>query len=307
MADADVDGSHIRTLLLTLLYRQLPKLIEGGFVYIAQPPLYKIKRGQREEYIQTEQQMNDLLLELGREGQLFSILKEKKELTDNQFKEVLSVLVELDKLAKNLERKGVNCAKYLRLRHPKTKKMPIYRVVVDGEALFVYTDEELAKLTAEEGKEKELDIMELFEAQDIEKVITKIEKLDLDISTYSQELLPQQKEEHDAKADKKQKALYRITSGHEHYDFWELKQVLAFIKGLATKGMHVQRYKGLGEMNPSQLWETTMDPEKRTMLKVTLEDAVATDKMFTVLMGDLVEPRRQFIEDFAHQVKNLDI
>ncbi|MDD2689124.1 MAG: DNA topoisomerase (ATP-hydrolyzing) subunit B [Candidatus Omnitrophica bacterium] len=294
MADADIDGSHIRTLLLTLLYRQMPKLVEGGNVYIAQPPLYKIKRGNREEYIPTEQQMDDFLLELGREGCRFMRLKDKQTFTDNQFKDLLHLLVELEKLGKILEKKGVNCVKYLTFRHQKTRKMPIYRVKVEGEEHFLYSDKELAQLTDKEAKDEEQDVLELFEAQEIEHILVKIEKLGLDISTYAPE---------GAKA----KALYRIISDKEHKDFLALKEVLAFIKEAAGKGMHIQRYKGLGEMNPQQLWDTTMDPEKRTILQVKLEDAVEADKMFTVLMGDQVEPRREFIENYAHQVKNLDI
>ncbi len=299
MADADIDGSHIRTLLLTLLYRQMPKLVEGGFVYIAQPPLFKIKRGQREEYIQTEQQMNELLLELGREGHRFIRLKDKQVFTDNQFENLLHLLVELDKLGKNLEKKGVEFVKYLDFRHPKTKKMPIYRVKVEGKDHFLYSDKELANFTEKEDKkEEELDLLELFEAQEVEQIVSKIEKLGLDIATYSSDK--------EAEA-KKLKPHYRITNEKEQKDLFALREALAFIKETATKGMHIQRYKGLGEMNPRQLWDTTMDPEKRTVLKVTLEDAVEVDKMFTVLMGDQVEPRREFIENYAHQVKNLDI
>ncbi len=307
MADADIDGSHIRTLLLTLLYRQLPKLVEGGFVYIAQPPLYKIKRGNREEYIQTEQQMNELLLELGREGNSLENLKDKRALTDNQFKELLTLLVELEKLGKILEKKGVSFAKYLALRHPKTKKMPIYRVKVEEKELFVYSDQELANLSKEEGKEIEDDLLELFEAKDIEQVVMKIEKMGLDINSYCQEMPQEEKAATKIKEEKKKKPLLRIVNEKDKNEFFYLKDILAYIRCQATKGMHIQRYKGLGEMNPHQLWETTMDPEKRTMLQVTLEDAVETDKMFTVLMGDQVEPRRQFIEEYAHQVKNLDI
>jgi DNA gyrase subunit B len=309
MADADVDGSHIRTLLLTLLYRQMPKLIEDGYVYIAQPPLYKIKRGNREEYIQTEQQMNALLLELGREGHTFVIQKDKKTFTDNQFKELLNLLIEMDHFGKNFEKRGVNFIKYLGFRHQKTKKLPIYKATVEGEAHFVYSDSELAKLTGKEGKEaeKDVDVMELFEAPDIEKAVSSIEKLGLDISSYSQDILPADKKSAEEKSGKKSKVLFRINNEKEHQDFFALKDVLAYIREMANRGMHIQRYKGLGEMNPHQLWDTTMDPEKRTMLKVTLEDAVETDKMFTVLMGDQVEPRREFIETYAHQVKNLDI
>ncbi|MFA5410713.1 MAG: DNA topoisomerase (ATP-hydrolyzing) subunit B [Candidatus Omnitrophota bacterium] len=306
MADADIDGSHIRTLLLTLLYRQMPKLVEEGHVYIAQPPLFKIKRGQREEYIQTEQQMDELLLELGREGHSFARLKAKKTFTDNQFKDLLRLLVELEKLGRNLEKRGVDFAQYLNFRHPKTKKLPIYKVKVEGKDHFLYSDKELASLTDREGKDIEQDVLELFEAQEIEQIVGKIEKLSLDISTYSSGDLLQ----HEAPGkdkEKKPKPLYRVTNEKEQADLFSLQEVLVYIKGAATRGMHIQRYKGLGEMNPQQLWDTTMDPEKRTVLKVALEDAVEADKMFTVLMGDAVEPRREFIENYAHQVKNLDI
>ncbi|MEK6727409.1 MAG: DNA topoisomerase (ATP-hydrolyzing) subunit B [Candidatus Omnitrophota bacterium] len=306
MADADIDGSHIRTLLLTLLYRQLPKLVEAGYVYITQPPLYKIKRGQREEYIQTEQQMDELLLDLGREGHKLIRVKDKRCFTDNQFKELLTLLVELEKLGRYLDKKGVDFAKYLGFRHPKTKKMPVYRVTVEGRYLFAFSDKELAALTEKEGKEAEQGVLQLFESQEIEEVIAKIEKLGLEIESYfSGIIVPKAGIAKDG--GKKLKAAYRITNDEEAKEVFSLKEVLTYIKEVAAKGMHIQRYKGLGEMNPHQLWNTTMDPGKRTILQVTLEDSVEADKMFTVLMGDQVEPRRQFIEDYAHQVKNLDI
>jgi len=309
MADADVDGSHIRTLLLTLLYRHMFKLLEEGHVYIAQPPLYKVKRDKREEYIQTESQMNELILDLGREGHSFERIKDKLTFTDHQFKELLSCLVELDKCSRLLEKKGVNFQKYLSSRHPKTKKMPIYRLKVEGEDQYLYSDDELAKLSQKEGKEIEDEVLELFEASDIDQIVIKLEKLGLDITSYYfQELQSQAKDTGNVEVAKKFKGLYRISDDKkEHKDCSSLKDVLVYIKEQATKGMHIQRYKGLGEMNPQQLWETTMDPEKRTMLQVTVEDAVEADKMFTVLMGDQVEPRREFIEENAHLVKNLDV
>lgn len=306
MADADIDGSHIRTLLLTLLYRQMPKLIEEGHVYITQPPLYKIKRGQREEYIQTEQQMDDLLLDLGREGHKLLRVKDKQGFTDNQFKELLKYLAELDKLGRYLDKKGVNFADYINSRHLKTKKMPIYRIKVDGNTLFVFSDKELAAITEKEGKEAEQDVLELFESQEIEQVIAKIEKLGFDVESYFSNTVVS-KPGVAKEAEKKLKSVYRITNDGDTKEVFSLRDVLAYIKEIAVKGMHIQRYKGLGEMNPQQLWDTTMDPEKRTILQVVLEDAVEADKMFTVLMGDQVEPRRQFIEDYAHQVKNLDV
>ena len=308
MADADVDGSHIRTLLLTLIYRHMPKLLEEGHIYLAQPPLYKVKRDKREEYIQTEKEMNNLILDLGREGHVFECIKDKQVFTDHQFKELLNCLVELEKYGKLLDKKGVNLSKYITFRHPKTKKLPIYRVKVDGKDQFLYSDEELAKLSDKEGKEIEENVLELFEASDIDQIISKIEKLGLDISLYAPEVIFQSKDAASVEVAKKGKGLYRITDeDKKHQDFSSLKEVIVYIKEQATKGMHIQRYKGLGEMNPQQLWETTMDPEKRTMLQVTLDDAVEADKMFTVLMGDQVEPRREFIEENAHLVKNLDV
>ncbi|HPL83155.1 MAG TPA: DNA gyrase subunit B, partial [Candidatus Omnitrophota bacterium] len=150
------------------------------------------------------------------------------------------------------------------------------------------------------------DILELFESQEIEQIIAKIEKIGLEINTYSP-ILPVEKNASGKEIVKKSKPLYRIVNEKDQKDLNGLKDILTYVKEIASKGMHIQRYKGLGEMNPSQLWETTMDPERRTMLQVVLEDAVETDKMFTVLMGDQVEPRREFIENYAHQVKNLDI
>ncbi|MFA5317023.1 MAG: DNA gyrase subunit B, partial [Dehalococcoidales bacterium] len=142
MCDADVDGSHIRTLLLTFFYKQMRALLEKGNIFIAQPPLYKIKRGKREEYIQTEVQMNSMLLELGSEGLKLIRTKEKRTYTDTQLKDILNNLVELEDLTSGLGKKGVNIAKYLVSRHPKTKKLPIFRVKVDGKDQFLYNDAE---------------------------------------------------------------------------------------------------------------------------------------------------------------------
>jgi DNA gyrase subunit B len=360
--DADVDGSHIRTLLLTLLYRQIPKVLEDGYVYLAQPPLYKIKRGKREEYVQTETQMNDILLDLGSEGLVLQRQKDKNKYTEAQFKDILSCLIELELLENVLHKKGVEFEKYLLLRHPKTKKLPIYRVKVEDKYQFLYNDDELAKLTEEyengnvvkkpgqdkqEKKEKnqkgkkapgltragkktkqkeesqpkeeepaqeeikELDVLEIFEAEEIEDLIRKLDKHGMDIADYNKKLdvtenmdLPKSKRE---KQMARRPGLFAISGEGVSQELYGLKEILHFVKTNGRKGMHIQRYKGLGEMNPQQLWETTMDPEKRTLLKVTVEDAVAADEMFTVLMGDQVEPRREFIEEHSRAVRFLDI
>ncbi|MFA6320252.1 MAG: DNA topoisomerase (ATP-hydrolyzing) subunit B [Candidatus Omnitrophota bacterium] len=299
MCDADVDGSHIRTLILTFLYRHMTALIEKGHIYIAQPPLYKIKRGKREEYIQTEDNFNSLLLELGSEGMTLIRVKDKNQFTDKQVKAILDALVELESLAGAVERRGVSFSKYISFRHKKTKKMPLYMVKVDYEDQFLYNDDELAKSV--KGEEK---VVEFYEAREVEKIVERIEKLGVDVEDYHGPL-----EDFDSKGVRKesQKPRYTVKSEKGQESFYTLKDILRFVMEVGKEGMTIQRYKGLGEMNPHQLWETTMDPEKRTMLKVTLEDAVEADAIFTVLMGEAVEPRREFIEKHAHEVKVLDI
>jgi DNA gyrase subunit B len=295
MCDADVDGSHIRTLLLTLFLRQFPKLIESGYVYIAQPPLYKVKRGQREEYIQTEDQMNSLMLDLGREGLKFTILSDKKTLNDPQFKELLESLVQLERFSHILEKKGVSFQKMVENRHKKTKKLPIYMAKVEKEVSFLYSDAELAKISeSAKGEKGDFDYVEIFDTEEMEALIGKIEKAGIPMEHYF------------SSDEKKPKSRFKITNDIDE-EFQALREVLAHVKELARKGMTFQRYKGLGEMNPHQLWDTTMDPEKRTILKVVLEDAVEADEIFTILMGDQVDPRREFIEKNAHLVRNLDV
>jgi DNA gyrase subunit B len=336
-----VDGSHIRTLLLTFLYRQMHALIEKGHIYIAQPPLYKIKRGKREEYIQTEDHMNNLLLELGSEGHTLTRLKDKKEFTDKQLKAILDTLVDLGSLSNAVERRGVDFPKYISFRHKKTKKLPLYLIKVEGADHFLYNDDELSKYIPEveepAPKEEEKGLkakdqkakngkavekskqpvkeepqekvrapryIEFYEAREIEKIVDRIEKLGVDIEDYDIE----ETEELDKKAGRAEpKPKYLVRAEKDKHNFLSLKEILKFVMNSGKEGMSIQRYKGLGEMNPHQLWETTMDPEKRTLLKVTMEDAVEAESMFTTLMGDQVEPRREFIEKHAHEVKVLDI
>lgn len=305
MCDADVDGSHIRTLLLTLFHRQMPALIENGHVYIAQPPLYKIKRGKREEYIQTEDEYNNLLLELGTEGITLVRGKDKRQFTDKQLKTILDLLIELESYGNAIERSGASLSKYITLRHKKTKKMPLYMVKVEQETRFLYNDDELSKYVGDEDSAKNKDYIEFYEAREVEKIVDKIDKLGIDIEEYD---IPgeDQKEKKDSKKGVL-KPTYTVKIDKETKGFYSLKEILQFVKDVGKEGMSIQRYKGLGEMNPVQLWETTMDPEKRTLLKVVLEDAVEADSMFTILMGEAVEPRRDFIEKHAHEVKVLDI
>ncbi len=338
MCDADVDGSHIRTLLLTFFYRQMHQLVEKGHIYIAQPPLYKIKRGKREEYIETEEQMSGLLLELGGENLTLIRMKDKEKIADKKLLELLNLLVSLDKLTSGIERRGVELSKYISFRDKKTKTLPIYRVKVEGVDQFLYNDDELAdvikKFEKKKGKEvdlgeagkegdkgdkrsaitKELDLVEFFEADELYEIIKQLDKMNVEIEDYNAAAPAPKKESKSQKASANEKEtfkknmLYRVEKKEGEPAYLEnLAEVLKFVQSEGKRGLTIQRYKGLGEMNPEQLWETTMDPEKRTVLKVTLEDVVEADKTFTTLMGDEVEPRREFIHKYAREVRNLDI
>ncbi|MDO8580475.1 MAG: DNA topoisomerase (ATP-hydrolyzing) subunit B, partial [Candidatus Omnitrophota bacterium] len=316
MCDADVDGSHIRTLLLTLLYRQMRPLIDGGYVYIAQPPLYKVKRGKREEYIETEKEMNDLILDMGTEGLKFTKLKGKQSYNGPQFKEILEYLVSLERIIEVFGKRGVDFENYIINSSSKPIKMPVYMVKVDGSTHFVFDDKEMAKLTKDD---EEAQYVEIFEHEELEELEKKLNKFGLSANEFSK---PDRKEEYEVegasegkkKTAKKSKSdkpvltpLYSIEEENDKHEFYSLQEIVEFVRQQANKGVQIQRYKGLGEMNPQQLWETTMDPGRRTILKVALEDEVEVEKIFTMLMGDEVAPRREFIETYAHEVRNLDV
>ena len=257
-------------------------------------------------------------------------------------------MIELDIVSRQIDKKGIKFPEYIKLRDKKTKKFPFYKTTTDdGKEQFLFNEDELAKLIKEEEKrqgkdveikEKEgianievgsasVEVTEFYEANELMKLVTKIEKLGLDISDYEKEkkedffndepLFLGKKDKKVVKGKKTkttevapEKALLQVvdTSAEDQKkDIGSLKDLLIYIRETGKKGMTIQRYKGLGEMNPDQLWETTMNPDKRTMLKVAIEDAVVADEMFTVLMGDAVAPRREFIEAHAKEVTNLDI
>jgi len=273
------------------------KLAEG---YIAQPPLYKIKRGKREEYVETEDDMANMLLELGAEGQELVQVKTKKTFKEKTLLELLRLLVELESLSRGISRHRIDLAKYFQF-YTGRKGLPLYYIRTDGEEHFLYDDEELAKF----AKKNDLDLeelekasvsakaqyVELFEASEIAGLSKKLEKFGVSLEEY----YPQDS-----------KPAFKLV-GEKTQAFAGLRDVLLAIQEEGRRGMTIQRYKGLGEMNPTQLWETTMDPAKRTILKVTQEDAVEAEQMFTTLMGEEVEPRKQFLEEHALEVKNLDV
>lgn len=323
MCDADVDGSHIRTLLLTFFYRQMKDIVDKEHIFIAQPPLYRVKRGKSEQYISAEREMKAFLIDQGIEGLEVEQIKGKKSITSKKLKELLELLLRLEKLAGGIERHGVVFSKYLKLSQEKTQKLPLYRVKVEGKDLYLYSDDELAKVRAKEGetelkmegeegeKGTAISVHEFYEARELEKISKEIAKFGLDIADYesekSDEAAPAPKaKKKGAKREKSKEAkpLFLVSGKVEIFSLGEL---LRYVLGEGEKGMAIQRYKGLGEMNPEQLWETTMDPERRVLQQVTVEDTAGADEMFTILMGDDVRSRRSFILKHARDVKNLDI
>ncbi|MCD6583719.1 MAG: DNA topoisomerase (ATP-hydrolyzing) subunit B [Candidatus Omnitrophica bacterium] len=290
MADADVDGSHIRTLLLTFFYRQLPQLIREGYIYIAQPPLYRIWTKNYQEYIHTEKEMNEIILKLGTKTMSLFILKKKQPqlVSQKNFEKLIENLMEFEKLALALEKRGIPLKSYLGAVEEKKQRYPLYYLMVNNKAVFAFDDEELASY-----EEEEFSAVEIFESYQIKEIGEGLAKMGISPKDYLEE--------------EKEKFLLKQGATKEERRVKSLKEVLEAVRKEATRGMHIQRYKGLGEMNPSQLWESTMDPAQRTLIQVTLEDAVEADRIFTILMGEHAQPRREFIQTHAHQVKNLDV
>jgi DNA gyrase subunit B len=314
MTDADVDGSHIRTLLLTFFYRQMPELIKKGYVYIAQPPLYRIKRKKREQYVESDAEMTRILIELSREEIRVVDSKNEPLLTDKQLTELLDHLQDVEQIFYRLRNKQIDLGEFLKKRDPSTGQFPLYRVHIGNEANreehFVQTEADLRKVCeeAEARLGRQLEIFsggetkkpgedsvrwtEIYAAPALARRVTAIEKLGFPPASI---LAGKKPVCHLAEGDLPPRPLTGLI------------ELLNDIRTIGRKGLSIQRYKGLGEMNPEQLWETTLNPEKRKMLRVGLEDAVRADEIFTILMGDVVEPRRKFIEENALNVRNLDI
>ena len=320
MTDADVDGSHIRTLLLTFFYRQMPQLVKQGFVYIAQPPLYQLTRKKRVEYVDDDAQMNKILIQLGTEDVRLRDLATGNEVSAKQLAEILELLEMLDKYATALRRHGGDFGDYVERRDPKTHELPRHLVKVrDGNeesVHYFHTEEELAKFGAENpdlrlfgaeeaenverekaksGNTRRARHVELHESKAIRELLGKLDKKGLNVEHYSAQ----------------DKPLFELIEGEGERatvkPLFSIAEILAGVKDAGKRGIQIKRFKGLGEMNAKELFETTMNPAKRKLLRIDLTDAVEAEEMFTKLMGDEVEPRRQFIEDNALNVRNLDI
>jgi DNA gyrase subunit B len=308
MTDADVDGSHIRTLLLTLFFRQFIEIIEGGYLYIAQPPLFRAKKGKQERYLKDEIALEDYLTDLGAEALTFQAGKgkEMRELHGAPLKTMVRKALQRERMYEGLARRS--------------KERPIVEVLARLTADKRANDEsfrdrdELEKLArAISGELKALNLEPKIEpdGESAFKAIFRHARngataptvVDLALMRAG-ELREIRRLDTDLEA---LKAPYKLKSGDEERTVETLKAVADAVLEAGHKGVEVQRYKGLGEMNPEQLWETTMNPETRTMLRVQIGSQEDAEEMFQKLMGDQVEPRRQFIEENALNVRNLDI
>jgi len=329
MADADVDGAHIRTLLLAFFYRQMPELIQKGHLYIAQPPLYRVSKGRRERYIENDQEMNEYLFELALDGARVTNARRDRPYTDLQSHHIVEWLCAMDDLFVDLQRRGINARRLFKERFVQGIETPLYRVKTSKGEYFRFEGEELdtglppayaGVLDTEDKHPEQLDMLSDQKETEIELVIEDASDLP-EIREMKQfleklarrEIFPQDffganGDERDAETAEKADTLFRIEEkdGGEH-SAASTGELLGKVLEIGRRGISVQRYKGLSEMNPDQLQQTTMDPAVRTLMQVRLEDVVEADQMFTTLMGSRVEPRREFIEKFALQVTNLDI
>src|SRR2546425_2275207 len=296
MTDADVDGSHIRTLLLTFFYRQMNQLIEQGRIYIAQPPLFKVKKGKGEQYIKDERQMSRFLLKKATENLRVEIGGE--ELKGRELTSFLEKLIELNGVFVRVD------------RHFRDVRVTDLLLSFGADSRAFLADEQKMKTLAEniESFGYSAEILR-DEEHSVQKILYRQGSQSPRLVGYPQLSSPEYQRLlvlHNAtrKLDQPPFTAKLDTTASVLKDRQEL---INHIMEIGKKDLQIQRYKGLGEMNPGQLWETTMDPEKRTLLQVQIKDAVQTGEIFTTLMGDAVEPRRQFIEENALEVKNLDI
>ena len=320
MADADVDGSHIMTLYLTFFFRFMRPLIEHGYIYIAQPPLYKIKRKKREQYIDNDAEMNRILLELGSEDVVLKRFRDDHEFPGAKVDRIVETLSRLEAIGNSVSRFGCNPATYLDKHDPQTHELPQYiariRTGNSEEFQFLKDDDARSRFYVEHDIQEDMyagmsirevalnginvqqriSVHEIHEAAVMSKILKELAKIGLDIQQFTPS----------------EEARYTLTENagakNEHVvELHSILEIVGKIRELGRRGLNIQRYKGLGEMNPKQLYETTMDPSKRRLLKVDISDAAHADEVFSRLMGEDVPARRTFIEDNALNAANLDV
>jgi DNA gyrase subunit B len=310
MTDADVDGSHIRTLLLTFFYRQMPELVEKGHLFIAQPPLYKVKRGKQERYLKDEAALDDYLIELGTEDIRLRAASNGNGLVGQPLQNFIKKIAQWEKLMGMVARKKKNRSVIEAL----LLEDGFGEETLKNETALRSLESRLASyigLTAPEQGPLSCSLEDDAEHNCFKLIVSTRANGSGFQTVIDRELLtsPEYKEIKKLFSDLINLGMppYSVENGDEKAQLRSLTDVYNHIMAGGKKGQDIQRYKGLGEMNPGQLWDTTMNPESRILLQVRIEDAVEADQVFSTLMGDEVEPRRKFIEDNAQTVKNLDI
>jgi len=309
MTDADVDGSHIRTLLLTFFYRQIPMLIERGHIYIAQPPLYKVKRGKQESYVKDDNELDALLLNTALESSALHVNAEAPPLQGSGLEMLARQYMEVQAIIKRWSRRYDDRLLDQLIYMPEVKTEDFDR----ADWLRDWAKELHQRLNGlDDGtRTYRVDVSNASDGHAARVLIHKTEH-----GTPSNKYLPREffeSAEYQRIADLARtlagligEGAY-VTRGEDRYEVGSFKEAMKWLFDQARRGQTIQRYKGLGEMNPEQLWDTTINPESRRLMQVKIDDAVAADDIFTTLMGDQVEPRREFIEKNALSVMNLDV
>jgi len=323
MTDADVDGSHIRTLLLTFFYRQMYELVRKGYVFVAQPPLFRVRRKKETYYVQTEEEMKTQLLEAGLGDAVFDP-GDGRIIEGDQMEQLCRTLAALEDSLVALERRGIALRSHAVRQDPVSGKLPVYHVFVGHNEHWFTTRKEMDEFLAEQeqkvGEELKLDestetppeangdgqeeeteasrlhITEFHEVRSINNQLADLREMGFEIDC----LIPQER-------TGLEDARYHLRRGDLVSGLEDLRGLLTAVRAAGEKGLQVTRFKGLGEMNAEELRQTTLDPENRTLQQITLEDASAADDLFRILMGDKVEPRREYIEKHSLEVKNLDV
>ncbi len=324
MTDADVDGSHIRTLLLTFFYRQMYRLVAEGHVYVAQPPLFRVRSKKRTYYVQTEEEMKRQLLEQGL-GEGVFLPGDGREISGEEMHRLCRTLSGLEDALVALEKRGVSLRDHAARRDPETGRLPMYHVYYGTEERWFTSRDQLEAFvkgkeqsaggelavgrsaeavaardptpgTAHDTGRDQLVVIDLHEVRSINSGLKDLESLGFGIES----LLPQDRTGTEAPR-------YTLRRGDNEIGLEDLRGLLTAVRRAGERGLSITRFKGLGEMNAEELRETTLDPANRTLLRVTMADAAAADDLFRVLMGEKVEPRREFIEKHALDVKNLDV